>query len=68
MFLKRIVRQFGTKVCVGTKTYLRIDFWFEDTGKIGEVVLHEAPPEDLKLFLTKAGLGGSTPQPEKVKL
>jgi len=46
--------------------YYKIPFWMQ---KINDVlILHEEMPEDLKIFVTKAGLGGDNPQIKKAEL
>ena len=48
-------------------TYYQIPFWIQE-GKNGTFIVHEKPPEDLAMFLTKAGLGGDNPQIKRAEL
>ena len=46
--------------------YVRVPFWIQCHN--GLFILHEKMPEDLSMFITKAGLGGDNPQINKVEL
>ncbi len=65
--LTQIIYQFGTRVETADGNYYEIPFWFKPTNE-GWVLYGDELPEALNEFLTKAGLGGDNPQPQKVKL
>lgn len=46
--------------------YYNIPFWIQKVNDV--LILHEAMPEDLKMFITKAGLGGENPRIIKPEL
>lgn len=66
--LTEIIYRFGTRVTtVEGNDYYEIPFWFKPAIE-GWILYGAELPEDLSEFITKAGLGGSNPQPKKVKL
>ncbi|MCK5019471.1 MAG: hypothetical protein KAS32_20600 [Candidatus Peribacteraceae bacterium] len=66
--LTQIIHQFGTRVkTIDGNHYYEIPFWFKPMVE-GWILYGAELPEDLKQFITKAGLGGENPQPTKVTL
>lgn len=58
----RVLKRYGAQVHTIEKgVYFKIPYWFE-VKKNGAITLHTKTPEDLSMFLAKAGLGGDNPQ------